>query len=226
MDIITVEARYTKKISLPQKFIESLPQEITLFTTVQYKDSLKKIQQQLQEQQKKVHLVQPRHCAYKGQLLGCSTQTLPIQGECVYIGDGLFHPKALLLRNTTKIHTFNPKTNDSAILDKKAIEPILKKLKGMYARFLTAKKVGVLLTLKPGQYKPQLASTLEKKYPHKQFYFFIDNTYNFASLADFSFIDMFLNTMCERIGLDDMNEQEINVLNVEDLFDLEKGVFD
>jgi len=74
--------------------------------------------------------------------------------------------------------------------------------------------------------KPKLAKDLEIKYPQKKFYYLVDNTFSFESLTDFRGLDVFLNTMCERIGLDDMDVQNIPIINIEDLFDIEKGVFD
>ena len=119
MDIITIETRSNREIILPDELLSQLPQEIILFTTVQFLNSIEKIKQQLKEKNISVKTLQPRHCKYECQMLGCSTQKLPIKGDVLYIGDGLFHPKALLIKNQErKIYTFNPKTNDVNILTK------------------------------------------------------------------------------------------------------------
>lgn len=226
MDIMHIEARYTKIVTLPKEFITSLPQEITLFTTIQFMNSLEPIKTQLNKAGITVHLTRPRHCQHAGQLLGCSTTSVDMPGGFVYIGDGLFHPKALVLRNKKKVYAYNPTTGQSSVIEDKDVKALLKRLKGNYARFLSAKNIGVLITLKPGQQKEFLATQLEEKYPDKSFYYFVDNTFDFASLENFSFIDMYLNTMCERIGVDDSAAQDISMLNVEDLIDLQNGVFD
>ncbi len=226
MDIIHIEARYTDKVVLPESFIKKLPQNVILFTTVQFLNSFEDIKKQLESQGISVAVFQPRHTQHEGQILGCSTESISLPGDYVYIGDGLFHPKALLVRNQARVFTYNPKTGDEAVLNKSSVEGIMKKLKGAYSRFLMAKKVGVLITLKPGQMKPKLAQGLEEKYQDKQFYYLVDNTFSFPALQDFSGLEVFLNTMCERIGLDDMDVQNIPILNIEDLYDLEKGIFD
>jgi diphthamide biosynthesis enzyme Dph1/Dph2-like protein len=226
MDIIHIEARYKDNIDLPKSFIEKLPKKVILFTTVQFMNSLNNIKEQLESNGIDVAMLRPRHTQYEGQILGCSTEQISLEGEYIYIGDGLFHPKALLIRNNTRVHTFNPKTGDERILDRNALKSIFTKLKVAYSRFITAERVGVLITLKPGQMKPKLAKDLEIKYPKKKFYYLVDNTFSFESLADFRGLDVFLNTMCERIGLDDMDVQNIPIINIEDLFDIEKGVFD
>ncbi len=226
MDIMHVEARYPEQFTLPKDFIEKLPSEVTVFTTVQFLDSLDAAAKQLEDAGLTVHLIKPRHCQHVGQILGCSTTNFEVKGDFVYLGDGLFHPKALVMRNKKTVYAFDPKTKNQSIVDVASIEPILKRLKASFTRFLMAKNVGVLITLKQGQQKEFLAKTLEKDYPDKNFYFFVDNTYDFQSLSNFPFIEVFLNTMCERIGLDDANVQDIPILNVEDLYDMQNGVFD
>lgn len=227
MDIYHVEARYKEQIILPKEFIATLPKEVVMFTTVQFLNSKEEITKQLNEEGIKNSVVRPRHTQYEGQILGCSTTKFETDAKAyLYIGDGLFHPKALVLRNDVKVFTYNPKTGESGWLDSSSVDSIRKKVKTNFMRFLTAKNVGVLITLKPGQNKEYLTKKLEEQYPEKNFYYFADHTISFQSLVDFPFIDMFLNTMCERIGSDDMDVQGIHVLNLEDLWDIREGAWD
>jgi diphthamide biosynthesis enzyme Dph1/Dph2-like protein len=227
MDIYHVEARYKETIVLPKEFISKLPKELVIFTTVQFLNSKESITKQLNDAGITVSVVRPRHTKYKGQILGCSTNKFDNNIKTyLYIGDGLFHPKALILRNDVKVFTYNPKTKEDAWLDKTSIKSIQKKIKTNFMRFLTANNVGVLITLKSGQNKEYMVKQLEEQYPNKNFYYFADETINFQSLMDFPFIDMFLNTMCERIGSDDMDVQEIHILNLEDLWDMQDGLWD
>lgn len=227
MDTFYVEARYKEKIILPKKFIDKLPKEIVLFTTVQFLNSKEAITKQLKDAGIETKFVRPRHTRYEGQILGCSTNKFDSDTKnYLYIGDGLFHPKALVLRNDVKVFTYNPKTDEDGWLDKTSIVNIQKKVKTNFLRFLTANNVGVLITLKPGQNKEYMTKKLQEQYPNKNFYFFVDHTINFQSLIDFPFIDMYLNTMCERIGSDDMDVQGINILNLEDMWDMRDGLWD
>ena len=222
MEIIHIEARYKEIFSLPEKFVQSLPKKIILFTTIQYFNSLENIQKQLIDAGIDVVLIKPRHACHGGQILGCSNSKVDKEGDFLFIGDGLFHPKALLLKNEKKVYVYNPKTEEETILTTKDVEGMKKKIWANYVKFLYSKKIGVLLTTKFGQYKPQLMESLKKDFPDKEFYFFLDNTYDFASLENFPFIDCFLNTMCERIGYDDSDVQGLFILNVEDLYSLNK----
>ena len=226
MDIMHVEARYSQAFTLPEEFIKTLPKEVIVFTTVQFLDSLDAVAKQLEDAGLTVRLIRPRHCQHAGQILGCSTTSFGAKGDFLYLGDGLFHPKALVMRNKRKVFTYNPKTGETGLVDRLTVKVILKKLKANFSRFLMAKNVGVLITLKAGQQKEFLARNLAVDYPDKKFYYFVDNTYDFQSLNNFPFIDMYLNTMCERIGLDDTNVQGLPIMNVEDLKDMKAGVFD
>jgi diphthamide biosynthesis enzyme Dph1/Dph2-like protein len=227
MDIYHIEARYKDLIVLPEEFIKKLPKELVLFTTVQFLNSKDSITKQLNDAGIKTFFVKPRHTKYEGQILGCSTNKFDSKTKnYLYVGDGLFHPKALILRNDVKVYTFDPKTGEDGWLDKSSIETIKKKVKTNFLRFLTATNVGVLITLKPGQNKEYMTKKLEEQYPDKNFYYLVDHTINFQSLVDFPFIDMFLNTMCERIGSDDMDVQGINILNLEDMWDMRDGFWD
>lgn len=218
MDFLHVEARYKEKVVLSDECIKTLPKKVALFMTVQYLNSKDEIKKQLEDAGIEVTFVRPRHTRHEGQILGCSTNKFDTDADFLYVGDGLFHPKALVLRNNKTVHTFNPKTNERATLTPEIAEPIRKKIKGAYLKFLTGKNIGVLLTLKPGQAKSYMTANLRKQYPNKNFYFFADQSYNFSGLADFPFIDCFLNTMCERIGYDDMAVQGLSILNLEDLW--------
>lgn len=226
MDFLYVTAKYEQIIELPQDFIEKLPKKIALFTTIQFSNSIEPIKKQLEDAGITVELIRPRHTRGPGQILGCSTTGFEATCDFLYIGDGLFHPKALVLRNKKNVYTYDPKSGEQRVLDTSITEAITKKLKGLYAKFLMGKNIGVLITLKPGQQKAYMADKLREQYPDKNFYFFADHSYNFQGLADFPFIDLFLNTMCERIGYDDMDVQGVNIMNLEDMWDMRDGVFD
>ncbi len=224
MDIIHIEAKYKKIIALPQELISKLPKSIILFTIIQFLDSLPTIRKQLTDAGITAEFIQPRHTRHEGQLLGCSTN-LQLKKDVLYIGTGLFHPKSLLLRNDVKVYTYNPISGEEGTYTKTIAETIRKKVMGSYTKFLMSANIGVLITLKPGQQKAYMTANLEKQYPDKKFYYFVDNTFNLQGLQDFPFIDMFLNTICERMGYDDMDVEGLSVLNLEDLWALHNNEF-
>jgi len=88
----------------------------------------------------------------------------------------------------------------------------------------------VLITVKIGQYGIEVSrhhstfgleryKELEKKYPDKEFYYFVDNTFSLASMQDFPFLEVLINTACPRIADD---EAPLPLLNIEDLEFLER----
>ncbi|MBD3204100.1 hypothetical protein GF327_07425 [Candidatus Woesearchaeota archaeon] len=217
MEIEFVEAHFKGKIELPEKFIKALPQKIGLFTTVQYINQIQNIKMQIEGKGKTVTLFKTRHSEHSGQLLGCSIQEFSGVDAFVYIGDGLFHPRALVIKNNLPVHIYNPLSEKTSLIDKKDVEKILKKQKGAYMKFLSAKNIGVLVSTKPGQNRYKDSKKLEKKYPDKEFFYLVFDTIEFSGLENFVFIDCFVNTACPRIGLDDTINLEKPVVNVDEI---------
>ncbi len=218
MDIMHVEGRYKGEVKLPRAVIAKLPNRIALLTTVQHMGSLDAIKQQLEESGRQVVLPELEHCKYPGQVLGCAIGKLRGDFDVIlYVGDGRFHPKALALENDSDVMVFDP---SSLSLDKVSSEDVFdikRKVKGAYIRFLSAKKVGVLVTTKPGQHVSGAAERLKKMYPDKRFYTLISDEIRLDSLEDFPFIDIFVNTACPRLAYDDSSPKPII-----DLRELEK----
>jgi 2-(3-amino-3-carboxypropyl)histidine synthase len=141
----------------------------------------------------------------------------------LYIGDGRFHPLALVLgqkdskfEDFKEVLIYDPIANKFEVLNYNEIKRILKKYKGSLLRFLNSKNIGILITVKPGQQHFNPSLKLEEKYKDKKFYFFVDNDINFNSLENFSFIEFWINTACPRIGFDDAVNLEKGMINLND----------
>ncbi len=217
MDKIFIEARSKIRVSLPEKLINHLCSRVIVFTTVQYLDSLKDIEVSLQSAGKEPILKRVGHASYPGQVLGCSIQKIHDAGCILYVGEGRFHPLALKLENDIPVYTYDPVTKKSGEISKDDIKPLKQKQKAGLVAFHSSEHIGVLVTIKPGQERFKDALKLEKKYPGKRFYFLIDDTFDFAGLADFNFINCFVNTACPRIGLDDSVRLHKPVINIDEL---------
>src|SRR3989338_7699338 len=98
-------------------------------------------------------------------------------------------------------------------------ERLLKKEKGAMLAFLHADKVGVIITVKPGQLGVQVALKeifgLKDKFPEKAFYYLVCDTIDFTQLANFPFVKCFINTACHRM-IDDCDKFPKQVINVEE----------
>jgi len=74
---------------------------------------------------------------------------------------------------------------------------------------MAADNVGVLVSTKSGQ--QYLKNALLLKRSKKNIYIFVDNTFNYAEMENFPFIDVWVNTACPRIGDDETPKPLINI---------------
>ncbi len=217
MKKIFIEARNKQKVKLLDSIVSKLPAKVALFTTVQFIDSVAGIKKQLESAGKQALLLKPKHSKYPGQLLGCGIEKFKERFDAfLYVGDGYFHPMALMLKNDKPVFIYNPFSKQFKGLDKKMVEKIKARIKAAYAKFLSAEKVGVIISTKPGQNNKD-AYKLEEKYPKKKFYFLVFDTVDFEQLTNFNFCDVFVNTACPRISYDDSDKIQKPVINIRDI---------
>ena len=97
-----------------------------MFSAVQFCDNLEKVKEQLKDFE--IVTSKPKRCGVEGQLLGCdcSSDSLNIEevDAFLYIGDGRFHPLALVYGSSKDVVCYNPKSNHFEVLTKKDVEKI------------------------------------------------------------------------------------------------------
>lgn len=218
MKTLFIEARYKEIVKLPKKVIDKLPKRICLFTTVQFIDSVKPIIKQLENAGKKVFITKSRHSFHKGQILGCGIEPLDAKTDAfLYVGDGDFHPRALLIDNEKPVFSYNPFNKKFGKVDTEDIEAIKKKKKASLMKFLSSENIGVIVSTKPGQNMLRQSFNLERDFPEKNFYYILFNTIDFSQLENFPFIECFVNTACPRIGFEDMDKVTKPMINIDDI---------
>ncbi len=216
MKALFIETKYKRPVKIPQKVIDGTPKKLCLFTTVQFIHQIDDFITQLGD--KEITLLNPDHTIYRGQLLGCDIMEMPGDFDAfLYIGDGFFHPKALAFKNKKPIFIYNHGSGEFFEMDRTEIENILKRQKGALLKFHTYDNIGIIITTKPGQHFMNKARALKEKYPQKNYYFFIANTLDFNDMENYPFVDVYVNTMCPRIGLDDINKIQKPIINVDEL---------
>lgn len=218
MKVSFVKVNYEGTVKIPANVIEKLPKKVMLFLTAQLMHQKESIIEQLKKAGKKVVLEKPRHTREEGQILGCDTE--PIEGDFeafFYVGDGMFHPQALIIKNDKPVHVWDHANKKYLKLTNKDADMIRKKLGVAQTKFLMSKNIGVLITTKPGQNKLLQFMKIRTKYPDKEFYFLVNNNVDFKGLEDFPFVECFVNTACERIATDDYSKFHKSILNFEDL---------
>jgi len=217
MKTLFIPAKYNKKIVLEEKHIKQLPERICLVSSVQFVDSLKNIKKTLEKNNKKVTLIKGKHSSFEGQILGCDIPEVENIDAFLFIGDGLFHPIGIQLKNDLDIFCYNPLTKDFFKLNKEETERIKKRRKVNLTKFYHSENIGVLISTKPGQYNYMKAKELEKKFPEKKFYYLIFDSLDFNELENFPFIDCYVNTACPRLALDDLNKTNKPIINLENV---------
>jgi 2-(3-amino-3-carboxypropyl)histidine synthase len=163
---------------------------IGLVSAIQYLKYLKEAKKFLEKKGYKVFI--------GGQMVGCNiSNAVKIKNKVdsfVFIGSGEFHP--LGLADLKKVIYFvNPYTEKVSKFDEKELE---KKRKGKLSKYLMAKKIGIIVSTKPGQESLKVALKFAENCG-KEAYIFICDEVDVIRLEDFNDIEMWVNTACPRI---------------------------
>ena len=237
MKALFVEVKYKGKVELTTELFDKLPSIVVLCSNIQYLDFLASVRLKLEAAGKTVILFKSRHGQYPGQILGCdvfkfeakldnSDEVLTDGYGFLYLGDGLFHPTALLFRNEMPVIMYEPRGKKVTVLDQSYLGRLKKQKNARLAKFIESKNIGILVTRKPGQNQnrpvEQFRSAMANR--GKNILVFLTDNINFMKLEDFNCVDSWVNTGCPRIV------QDFNCVNLRDLkeigfFSSEKMVF-
>ena len=230
--IVFMPVKFNRKIVLSDSIIKKLPDSLMLFSSIQFLHQLPDIEKKLKQGGKKILMVKSKNFLYdgmisdEGQLLGCNAEIFDAKnvlthGEdfdaFLYIGDGIFHPQALLVNNRKDIYCYDPKTQKLNILKKELYDDIQKRKRGRTLKFLMSKNIGIIVTTKRGQNNTKKAEFLKdrilKKWPDKSVFMLLCSELNFSELENFNFVDIYINTACSRIGHDDTIRSPKPIIN-------------
>jgi len=183
---------------------------ISLAATIQYIDLIPKIKTYLEKQGKKVIIKQGTH--HKAHILGCNSLALDKSADTILIiTDGKFHALNNAIQIQKPIHIFNTKTLDK--ITQKEIDTYNNKTLTKQKKFLTSKKIGLLVSIKHGQkFKAikQIKSKIEKL--NKKVYVFESDNINPNEFENFPQIQIWVNTACPGLAMDDAK-----IINLSDI---------
>ena len=226
MKTLFIEAKSDLKVKLSPEVLEKIKKEtsnIGLFTTVQFFDNLDALKKQLSDTGIEVKLFLGPHSKYEGQILGCTIMKFDCSAF-LYVGDGKFHPEALVIKNQEKpVFCYDPFKRKLEYLDRIAIDKGMKKQKAGLTHFYSKQKIGVIVSTKPGQFHLRKARELKKKFPTKKFFIFIGNTIDFDQLENFPFIEAWVNTACPRISYTDNMKFPKPVCDIDEVLEMERA---
>lgn len=234
MEVLFLDAPYAGSVELAKETLAYLKkqkfQTVALYASVQFVNNLDTVREQLRQHDIAVITSHADRTHVKGQILGCDNYHNSLNMsrdeskavDCyLYVGDGKFHPLALVyaqkdMHEIKEIVCNDPLAKKISLMGVADIKKILLKYKSSLMKFLTAKTIGVIVTIKPGQEQFRPALALEKRYANKKFYYFLDNVVSFDQLENFNFIEVWVNTTCPRVGFDDQEKFVKGVINLND----------
>lgn len=155
----------------------------------------------------------------KGQILGCNFSAgmnIIDKVDCfLFIGSGTFHPLGLLLSSKKPVIAADPYTNTVKKQELDELKDIiLRQRYGAIANSKNAKKFGILVGLKRGQQRMDLAHKIKEMidaFNKKSLIIVMDNFLP-VSLQGFGDIDCFVSTACPRIAIDDYLQYKIPII--------------
>jgi 2-(3-amino-3-carboxypropyl)histidine synthase len=206
---IEAKAKISPKIAV-RKAIPLLKNwsKIGLVTTVQHVHTLEEAKKLLLKSGKIVAVGDAGHVKYAGQVTGCDyTNAKAIREEVeafLLIGGGRFHAIGVALATTKPTIVADPYEKRAYNIDKE-VRKIINQRWASISEAREAKKFGVLIGLKTGQRRLELAMAIKDKLEKNG-----RNTTLLAlkeitpeTLFQFPNIEAFVNTACPRVSLDD-----------------------
>lgn len=203
---------FLKKINIKEK-------KIGLFASIQFIDSLKTVKEFLENKGKIVKIGRGRF--NPGQILGCDiSSTKEIEKDVdafLYIGSGRFHPLGLALQTEKPVYLLDLEKNEVEEIGKLK-EKFLKQRFATLALAKDAKKFGILVSVKPGQLKLELAKEIKKKLEEKgkKAYILVFNEIKPEKLEGLD-LDCYINTACPRIAIENRTNFKKPILNPDEI---------
>lgn len=188
-------------------------EKIALGTTVQHIHQFGKMKEIFQSSGKTIYTGKGNFAYHEGQVLGCDHIAVTQFNDAdavVIVGDGLFH--AIGADTEKPVYVIHPQSGNVRNISDE-IEKLKKRRKGSIAKAIESEKFAVLLSTKPGQFRPEVADKMKEELESigKKAIIITANELSPSSLANFNF-DCYVNTACPRIA-DDAEVFEKPVLN-------------
>jgi len=190
------------KAEVNAKKIQSLklPKNVAIAYSVQYEDYAEKIRDILSKNHRITQFIQ---------ILGCSKPSFPKNTKSILlISDGKFH--AISLSCEAGIPVYILENNQLTEISEEDVENLKKKQKASYSKFLSADKIGILISTKPGQQNLKKALEIKNKIKNKETYLFISNNINPLEFENFPEIESWVNTACPRLDMEDGRIVNVN----------------
>jgi 2-(3-amino-3-carboxypropyl)histidine synthase len=206
MEKVFIKAAYNKPFAISESLkaqFEEISDNIGLISTVQFSNLLPIIKKELEGLGKKVFIYR------EGVFLGCNTESAKKISDKVdaflYVGSGKFHPLqvGLLLNKRKRIYIFHPQAEEIYELDWKEIDAFKVRQDVVKAKALSADKLGLLVSTKPGQCNLYSALKFKEKFDSrsKKAYLFLFDNFEENQIENWNEL-VYVNTACPGLALD------------------------
>lgn len=179
--------------------------DIALATTTQHLHLLEEISAFLKENGKNV-IVNKGKSTRLGQVLGCNFSSIKnVDAEAfLFVGSGNFHPLGIKLFTGSPVIIADPYMGEARLIDDFA-DRILRIRFARITKARNAKKWGILVSSKEGQYRMNLARNIKKSLVNQGMDAVIIMMENISpdNLLAYMDIEAFVVTACPRIAIDD-----------------------
>jgi 2-(3-amino-3-carboxypropyl)histidine synthase len=217
-----IEARAT--ISIEDAVKKALPmmekwRKIGLVTTVQHVQTIDIAKEMLLHSSKIVAIGDAGQMSYPGQVVGCdysNAKSIAADVDAfLFIGGGRFHALGVGLSTFKPTIIADPYEKTACSVDEE-VQRVLRQRWANVEEAFNAKVFAVLVGLKPGQKRLELALNVKEKLEKsgKNVCLFAAREITPEALMGFPVVDAFVNTACPRISLDEASKFKKPVLTV------------
>lgn len=204
-----------------EKCLEQLKSysRIGLVTTTQHLHLLNETKDFLEDNGKEV-ILGSSPSTRKGQVLGCNFSSIKeLEVDIIlFIGSGNFHPLGIKLFSNTPVLALDPYNSEIRSMDEYA-DRILRIRFARITKASTARKWGVIVSSKEGQYRMTLAKQLKKTLEENgmEAYIILADNINPDILLPYLELEAFVVSACPRIAIDDSQMYKKPLLTPQEL---------
>lgn len=192
---------------------------IGLVTTTQHLHLLNETKDFLEDNGKEV-VLGSSPSTRKGQVLGCNFSSIKdLDVDIIlFIGSGNFHPLGIKLFSNTPVLALDPYNSEIRSMDEYA-DRILRIRFARITKASTARKWGVIVSSKEGQYRMTLAKQLKKTLEDNgmEAYIILADNINPDILLPYLELEAFVVSACPRIAIDDSQMYKKPLLTPQEL---------
>ncbi len=206
---------FRKKVTGSEDFsvLDSLEgKTVSIAGTIQYLDFIPSIKKYLESLGKKVLI--KKGAFHPGHVIGCNPSAFDVRADTLLLlADGKFHATNNALILNREIFVFN--LNKLEKLSLQDLEKYKNRTNAKKSKFLHSTNVGLIVSTKYGQnFKgiKQIQERIEKL--KKNVFLFETDNITLNDLENFPDIELWINTACYGLGLDDPK-----VVNLQDLLE-------